>query len=87
MFNWNNISLLHKCATDKLINPICLYIKNTPDIPTVSLPPLMSHTNDGDTNNREDFNDPIQYMNDSPNNNPIPFNTGVYSQEPITYKH
>ena len=26
-------------------------------------------------------------MNDSPNTNPILFTTGVYSQEPITYKH
>ena len=26
-------------------------------------------------------------MNDSPNKNPIPFTIGVYSQEPITYKH
>ena len=26
-------------------------------------------------------------MNDSPNNNPIPFTIDVYSQEPITYKH
>ena len=25
-------------------------------------------------------------MNDSPNTNPIPFTTDVYSQEPITYK-
>ena len=45
----------------------------------------MSPTNDGDTNNREDITDPIQ-LNDSPNN-PIPFTTGVYNQEPITYKH
>ena len=26
-------------------------------------------------------------MNDSPNNNTMPFTTGVYSQGPITYKH
>ena len=26
-------------------------------------------------------------MNDSPNINHIPFTTGVYNQEPITYKH
>ena len=44
-------------------------------------------TNAGDTNNKEEFNDPIQYMNDSPNTNPIPFTTGVYNQEPVTYKH
>ena len=34
----------------------------------------------GDTNNREDFTDPIQ-LNDFPNN-PIPFTTSVYNQEP-----
>ena len=44
----------------------------------------MSPTNDGDTTNRDDFNDPIQ-LNDSPNTNPIPFPTGVYNQEAITY--
>ena len=55
----------------------------------------MLTNNDGDTTNRDEFNKPIQYMNDSPtslsdkrsNTNPIPFTTGVYSQEPITYKH
>ena len=47
----------------------------------------MSPTNDGNKTNIEDFNEPIQYMNDSPNNNPMPFTTGVYNQEPITYKH
>ena len=26
-------------------------------------------------------------MNDSLNNNPMPFTTGVYNQEPITFKH
>ena len=46
----------------------------------------MSSTNDGDTNNRDDITYPIQ-MNDSPNSNLIPFTTGVYNQEPITYKH
>ena len=45
----------------------------------------MSPTNNGDTN-REDFNEPIQ-LNDSPNTNPIPFTTGVYNKEPISYKH
>ena len=45
----------------------------------------VSH-NDGDTNNKDDFTDPIQ-LNDSPNINHIPFTTGVYNQEPITYKH
>ena len=39
------------------------------------------------TPNRKEFNDPIQYMNDSPNTNPIPFTTVVYNQEPVTYKH
>ena len=62
-----------------------VFIKNTPEVPTLSLPPLISLTNYGNTTNREDFNEPIQYMNDSPNNNPIPFTTGVYNQEPITY--
>ena len=47
----------------------------------------MPNTNDGDTNTRDEFNEPIQYMNDSPNMNQIPFTTGVYNQEPITYKH
>ena len=46
----------------------------------------MPNNNDGETTNREDFNDPIQ-LNDSPNNNFIPFTTGVYNQEPISYKH
>ena len=46
----------------------------------------MSPTNDGDTTNREKFNEPIQYRHDFPNNNPMPFTTGVYNQEPITYK-
>ena len=87
IFNRNNITILRKCAIDRLIYPLCLYIKNTPEEPTVSLPPLMSPTNDGDTTNREDFNEPIQYMNYSPNNNPMPFTTDVYNQEPITYKH
>ena len=44
-------------------------------------------TNAGDTNNKEEFNDPIQYMNDSPNTNPIPFTTGVYNYKPVAYKH
>ena len=87
IFNRNNITILHKCAIDSLIYPLCLYIKNTPEVATVSLPPLMSPTNDGDTTNRDEFNDPIQYVNDSPNNNPMPFTTGVYNQKPITYKH
>ena len=39
----------------------------------------MPTTNDGDTNNREDFTDPIQ-LNDFPNNNFIPFTTSVYNQ-------
>ena len=48
----------------------------------------MSPTNnDGDTTNKDEFNEPIQYMNDSPNNNPMPFTTGIYKQKPITYKH
>ena len=47
----------------------------------------MSPTNnDGDTTNRDEFNEPIQCMNDSNNNNPIPFTIGVYNQKPITYK-
>ena len=83
IFNRNNIAILHKCAIDRLIYPLCLYIKNTPEIATVLLPPLMPTTNDGDTNNREDFTDPIQ-LNDSPTNNPIPFSTCAYNQEPIT---
>ena len=77
IFNRNNIAILHKCAIDRLIYSLCLYIKNTPEVLTVSLPPLMSSTIDGDTTNRKDFNKPIQYVNDSPNNNFIPFTTGV----------
>ena len=46
----------------------------------------MFTNNDGDTNNRENFTDPIQ-LKYSPNNNHIPFINGVYNQEPITYKH
>ena len=88
IFNRNNIAILHKCATDRLIYPLCLYIKHTPEVATVSLPPLMSPTNtDWDTTNRDDFNESIQYMNDSPNTYPMPFTTGVYNQDPITYKH
>ena len=85
IFNRNNIAILHKCAIDRLIYPLFIYIKNTPEIATVLLPPLISPTNDRDTNSRKDVTDPIQ-LNDSPNN-PIPFTTGVYNQEPITYKH
>ena len=87
IFNRNNIAILHKCAIDRLIYLLCLYNKNTPEVQTVSLPPLMPTNNDGDTTNRDKFNEPIPYMNDSPNNNPMPFTTGVYNQEPITYKH
>ena len=47
----------------------------------------MSFTNDGDTTNREKFNEPIEYMNDSSNNNCNLFTTCVLSQKPITYKH
>ena len=43
----------------------------------------MPTNNDGETN-RDEFNEPIQYKNDSPNTNPIPFTTGVYSKEPIS---
>ena len=48
IFNRNNIAILHKCATDRLIYPLCLYIKNTPEVETISLLTLMSLTNDGD---------------------------------------
>ena len=80
-------AILHKCAIDRLIYPLCLYIKNTTEVPTVSLPPSMPTNNDGDTTNRDEFNEPIQYMKYSYNNNPMPFTTGVYTQEPVTYKH
>ena len=80
IFNRNNIAILHKCAIDRLIYPLCHYIKNTPEVLTASLPPLMPTNNDGNTTNREKFNEPIQYMYDSPNTNPIPFTTGVYTQ-------
>ena len=42
----------------------------------------MSSTNDGDTNKRNDFTDPIQ-LNNSFNFNSIPVNTNVNNQEPI----
>ena len=95
IFNRNNIAILHKCETDRFIYPLCLYIKNTPEVPTISLPPLMPTNNNGDTTNRDEFNESIQYMNDSStslldqrsNTNPILFTTGVYNQEPITYQH
>ena len=80
IFNRNNRAILHKWTTDRFIYPLCLYIKNTPEIPTVSLPHLMRTNNDGYTTNRDEFNKPLQYMNDSPNTNPIPFTTGVYNQ-------
>ena len=84
--NRNNIAILHKCAFDRLIYSLCLYITNTHEVATISLPPLMPTNNDGETTNREDFYDPTQ-LNDFLNNNPIPFTTGVYNQKPITYKH
>ena len=36
IFNRNNIAISHKCAIDRLIYPLCLYIKNTPDVATIS---------------------------------------------------
>ena len=45
----------------------------------------MPTNNDGDTTIRDEFIKSIQYMNDSPNTNPIPFTTGVYTHEPTTY--
>ena len=47
----------------------------------------MPTNNDGDTTNKDEFNKPIQYVNDSPDNNLMPFTTGVYNQKPIIYKH
>ena len=47
----------------------------------------MFYTNYVYITNKEDFIKPIQYMNDFPNINPMPFNTGVYTHKPITYKH
>ena len=54
----------------------------------------MSPSNDGDTTNREDINDPIKLNNSTTSlsdqrysNNPMPFTTGFYNQESITYKH
>ena len=38
---------------------LCHYIKNTQEIATISLPPLMPTNNDGETTNRKDYNDPI----------------------------
>ena len=48
IFKRNNIAILHKCAIYRLIYPLCLYIKNTPKVPTVSLPSLMSLNNYGE---------------------------------------
>ena len=87
IFNRNNIAILHKSAIDRLINLLYLNIKNTPEVLTVSLPPLMPTNNDKDTTNRAELNEPIQCMNDFPNTNAIPFTTNVFTQEPITYKH
>ena len=87
IFNKNNIAILHKCEINRLIYPLCRYMKNTPEVTTGSVQPLMSPTNDGDKTNREEFNEHIQYMNDSPNNNFMLFTTGVYNQKLITYKH
>ena len=50
IFNRNNIAILHKCAIDRLIYILCLYIKDTPEVATISLPPYMPPTNDRDTN-------------------------------------
>ena len=47
----------------------------------------MSPINDRTTINREDFNKPIQYVNDFTNNNPMRISNGVYNQKQITYKH
>ena len=73
----------------RLIYLLCLYVKNTPEIPKGSLQTLMPTNAGNSTNtpNREEYNDQIQYMNDSPNTNPISFTTGVYNQKPVTYKH
>ena len=102
MFNRNKIAILHKSAIDRLIYPLCLQLQNTPElnarirdpVATISLPPFMSSTYGEDTNNREGFTAPIQLNNSTTLlsnqrfiNNPIPFTTGVYNQEPITYKH
>ena len=90
-----NIAILYNCAIDILIYYSCLYIKHTPEVPTVSLPPLMFSINNGDTRTREDLNQFIQYVNDIPTslsdkrarNNPMPFTINVYTQKPMTYKH
>ena len=66
--------------------------KNIPEIATISLLPLMPTNNDKETINRDKFCNPIQ-LNDSPTTlsdqrsciNPIPFTTGEYNLEPITY--
>ena len=71
----------------KLIYPLCLYIKITPEVPTIPLRPLMPTNNDKDTTHVDEFHEPIQYMNDSPNNNPMTFTTGVYNHKIISYKH
>ena len=85
MINRIYIAILDKSEIDRLIYPLCLYIKNTPDVATVLLPPLMPINHDGETTHRADYTDPIQ-LNNSPNNNPISFTTGVKNQDPITYK-
>ena len=84
IFNRNNISILHKCAIYRLIYPICVYIKNTPEVPIVSWLPLMSPTNDENTTNKDDFNKSIQYLNYFSNNNPMTFTSCVNNQEFIT---
>lgn len=64
-----------------------LFIKNTQKVPTISLTPSMSLSNDEDTTNSDYFNKLIQMMNNSITNNSISFTTGVYNQEPVTYTH
>ena len=87
IFNKNNIAIFDKCATNKFIYPLCLYIKDTFEVPKVSLLPIMPNTNNKDTTTIDEFNKPNQYLNDSPNMNPTSFIVGVDNQEPITYKH
>ena len=70
IFKRNNIEILHKCAIDRLIYLLCFYIKNILEVPKVLLPPLIFINNNWYRTNRDEFNEPIQYINDSPNYNP-----------------
>ena len=74
---------MQTCGIDRLIYILCLY-ENYTRSTRVSLLVLISSTNDRDSSNNKDLNEPIRYIDDSLNNNPMPSTTSVYIQNPIT---